>query len=56
VFSALKWALADFDDEGVKLDLPYIPETTRAEMVRELEIRLQQLVMLLKVFKERAMQ
>jgi hypothetical protein len=52
VFSALKWALADFDDEGVKLDLPYIPETTRAEMVRELEIRLQQLVMLLKVFKE----
>src|SRR5579864_7472071 len=39
VFSALKWALADFDDECVKLDVPYIPETTRAEMVKELQIR-----------------
>ena len=28
VFSALKWALADFDDECVRLDLPHIPETT----------------------------
>jgi len=52
VFSALKWAFADFDDECVKLDLPHIPETTRAEMAKELEIRFQQLVMLLKAFKE----
>jgi hypothetical protein len=52
VFSALKWAFADFDDECVKLDLPHIPEAKRTEMVRELEIRLQQVLMLLKVFKE----
>jgi hypothetical protein len=52
VFSALKWAFADFDDEYVKLDLPHISQAQRAEMVRELEIRLQQMVMLLKVFKE----
>ena len=52
VFSALKWAFADFDDECVKLDLPHISEAQRAEMTRELEIRLQQMVMLLKVFKE----
>ena len=52
VFSALKWALADFDDECVRLDLPNIPEIKRTEMVRELGIRLQQLAMLLKVFKE----
>jgi hypothetical protein len=51
VFSALKWALADFDDECVKLDLPHIPETTRAEIVKELQIRFLQLEMLLKVFK-----
>jgi len=25
VFSALKWALADFEDEYVGLDLPHIP-------------------------------
>jgi hypothetical protein len=52
VFSALKWAFADFDDECVRLDLPHIPEAKRTEMVRELEIRLQQMAMLLKVFKE----
>ena len=52
VFSALKWGLADFDDECVKLDLPHISETTRAEMVKELQIRFLQLEMLLKVFKD----
>ena len=52
VFSALKWAFADFDDECVKLDLPYIPETTRAEMTKELQIRFLQLEMLLKVFNQ----
>lgn len=52
VFSALKWAFADFDDECVKLDLPHIPETTRTEMVKELQIRFLQVEMLLKVFKE----
>jgi hypothetical protein len=52
VFSALKWAFADFDDECVRLDLPHIREAKRTEMVRELEIRLQQMAMLLKVFKE----
>jgi len=52
VFSALKWGLADFDDECVKLDLPYIPETTRAKMLKELRIRFLQLEMLLKAFTE----
>jgi|SRR5208282_2313336 len=52
VFSALKWAFADFDDECVKLDLPNIPETKRAEMLKELRIRLLQLEMLLKVFEQ----
>lgn len=52
VFSALKWGLADFDDECVKLDLPHIPEAKRTEMVKELQIRLQQLAILLKVFKD----
>jgi hypothetical protein len=52
VFSALKWAFADFDDECVRLDLQHIPEAKRTEIVRELEIRFQQLAMLLKVFKE----
>jgi hypothetical protein len=52
VFSALKWAFADFDYECVKLDLPYVPEAKRTEMVGELEIRLQQMAMLLKAFKE----
>ena len=52
VFSALKWAFADFDDECVKLDLPHIPETTRTEMVKELQIRFLQVEMLLKVFQE----
>lgn len=50
VFSALKWALADFDDEYVALDLPHIPEPTRSEMTKELELRLQQLRMLLQTF------
>ena len=52
VISALKWGFADFDDECVKLDLPHIPETTRAEMTKELQIRFLQLEMLLKVFKQ----
>ena len=52
VVSALKWGLADFDDECVKLDLPHIPEEKRAEMLKELQIRFLQLEMLLKVFKE----
>lgn len=52
VFSALKWAFADFDDECVKLDLPHIREKTRTEIVKELQIRFLQLEMLLKVFKE----
>ena len=34
VFSALKWAFADFEDEYVALDLPHIPESTRLEMPR----------------------
>jgi hypothetical protein len=45
VFSALKWAFADFEDEYVALDLPHIPEPTRSEMTKELELRLQQLQM-----------
>ena len=52
VFSALKWGLADFDDECVKLDLPHIPETKKTEMVKELQIRFLQLEMLLKVFTQ----
>ncbi|HXX72463.1 MAG TPA: hypothetical protein VEI80_02120 [Candidatus Acidoferrales bacterium] len=51
VFSALKWAFADFDDECVKLDLSHIPETKKAEMLKELQIRFLQLEMLLKVFE-----
>jgi hypothetical protein len=50
VFSALKWAFADFDDEYVKLDLLHIPEPTRSEMIKELELRFQQLQMLLQAF------
>jgi hypothetical protein len=50
VFSALKWAFADFEDEYVALDLPHIPEPTRSEMTEELELRLQQLRMLLQAF------
>jgi hypothetical protein len=50
VFSALKWAFADFEDEYVALDLPHIPEPTRSEMTKELELRFQQLQMLLRVF------
>ena len=52
VFSALTWALADFDDECVKLDLPHIPEAKRAEMLKEFRIRFLQLEMLLKAFKQ----
>ncbi len=51
VFSALKWAFADFDNEYVALDLPHIPEPTRSEMTKELELRLQQLRMLLQTFR-----
>jgi hypothetical protein len=50
VFSALKWAFADFEDEYVALDLPHIPELTRSEMTKELERRLLQLRMLLETF------
>src|SRR5689334_20400150 len=50
VFSALKWAFADFDDEYIALDLPHIPEPTRSEMTNELELWLQQLRMLLQTF------
>jgi hypothetical protein len=50
VFSALKWAFADFEDEYVGLDLPHIPEPTRSEMTKELEPRVQQLRMLLQTF------
>jgi hypothetical protein len=50
VFSALKWAFADFEDEYVKLDLPHIPEPIRSEMTKELELRFLQLQMLLKAF------
>jgi hypothetical protein len=49
VFSALKWAFADFEDE-VAFDLPHIPEPTWSEMTKELELRLQQLQMLLQTF------
>jgi hypothetical protein len=50
VLSALKWAFADFEDEYVALDLPHIPEPTRSEMTKELELRFQQLQMLLQTF------
>ena len=50
VFSALKWAFADFDDEMVRLDLAYIPDPKRSEIVRELELRSRQFQLLLRVF------
>ena len=50
VFSALKWAFADFEDEYVALDLPHIPEPMRAEMTKELELRFLQLQILLQTF------
>ena len=50
VFYALKWAFADFEDEYVALDLPHIPEPTRSEMTKELELRFQQLQILLQTF------
>jgi hypothetical protein len=43
-------AFADFEDEYVALDLPHIPEPTRSEMTKELELRFQQLQMLLQAF------
>ena len=51
VFSALKWAFADFEDEYVGLDLPHIPEPMRSEMTKELELRFLQLQMLLQAFR-----
>jgi hypothetical protein len=51
VFSALKWAFADFDDECVRLDLPSISEAKRSEMAKELELRFLQMQMLLRVFQ-----
>jgi hypothetical protein len=50
VFSALKWAFADFESASVRLDLPHIPEPTRSEMTKELELRFQQLQILLQTF------
>src|SRR5271156_6851662 len=50
VFSALKWAFADFEDEYVALDLPHIHEPTGSEMTKELELRFQQLRILLQTF------
>jgi hypothetical protein len=50
VLSALKWAFADFEDEYISLDLPHIPEPMRSEMTKELELRLEQLRMLLQTF------
>ena len=50
VFSALKWAFADFENEYVALDLPHIPESIRLEMTKELERRLLHLRMLLETF------
>ena len=50
VFSALKWAFADFEDEYVALDLAHISEPTRSEMTKELELHLQQLRILLQTF------
>jgi hypothetical protein len=48
VFSG--WAFADFEDEYLALDLPHIPEPTRSEMTKELELRFQQLQILLQTF------
>jgi hypothetical protein len=53
VFSALKWVFADFEDEYVGLDLPHIPEPSRSEMSKELELRSLQLQMLLRTFHTR---
>ena len=50
MFSALKWAFADFEDEYVGLDPPHNPEPMRSEMTKELELRLQQLRILLQTF------
>jgi hypothetical protein len=50
VFSALKWAFADFESESVRLDLLSIPEPKRSEMTKELELRFQQLQILLQTF------
>jgi hypothetical protein len=50
VFSALKWAFADFEDEYVKLDLPHISEPKRSEIAKELELRFLQLQILVKAF------
>jgi hypothetical protein len=50
VFSDLKWAFADFEDEYVKLDLPNFSEPTRSEMIKELELRFLQLQILLQTF------
>jgi hypothetical protein len=41
----------EFKDEYVALDLPHIPETTRSEMTKELELRFQQLRILLQTFR-----
>ena len=51
VFSALKWAFADFEDEYIALDLPHIPEPTRSDLTKELELRVQQLQILLQTFQ-----
>jgi hypothetical protein len=50
VFSALKWAFADFESASVRLDLLSISQPTRTEMTKELELRFQQLQILLQTF------
>jgi hypothetical protein len=51
VLSALKWGLADFDSENLKLDLPYLSPAERSEMLGELQIRAQQLSILIDKLK-----
>jgi hypothetical protein len=51
-YSSSKSANAHLRTENTRhaLDLPHIPEPTRSEMTKELELRLQQLRMLLQTF------
>jgi hypothetical protein len=50
VISALKWAFADFDSETIRLDLPYIPDSERKEIQKELGMRLLQVNWLIGTF------
>jgi len=47
IMSALKWGLSDFDSKTVKLDLPYLSDEERHEMVQNLEVCLTQLYTML---------